>query len=148
MGLFDEARSVYEQALDAEPDNRQTLWEAAEVEIGQQQWDRAKPLLKRLTTLDPDFRYGDAYMAYGRTLFQLKEHKAAVAHLRQHLQHWSRPDAYLMLAEIAIANRDLQAARTHIETMIEQVESAPAFHFRKYQPCLKKGQTLLKTLPA
>ena len=147
MGQFQQARSVYEQALTTESKNRQMLWEAAEIENGLQQWTQAKPLLARLIELDPNFRYGDAYIAYGRALFQLGEYDAAAQHLKRHLHNWSRPDAYLMLAEVAIANQDPATARVHIETMIEQVESAPTFHYRKYQPCLRQGRILLKGLP-
>jgi hypothetical protein len=146
MGDREKAANAYLQALEKEPENPKALWGIASIEIDQKHWDVAAHYLKTLVKVQPDFAYGDASFSYGQVLFSIGDLAGAKAHLTQHFQSWSHPEAYLLMAKIHQQLGDIPDARETLETMIIKVKSSPPFQYRRNKKYVGQGERLLKTL--
>ncbi|MBE7385393.1 MAG: tetratricopeptide repeat protein [Leptolyngbya sp. SIO1E4] len=146
MRNLEAAEQAYSTALEREPDNVKALWGAACVAIDQQALDAARQHLKTLLSIQPEFSYGDASLAYGQVLYQMENFEAAQAHLQQHIKSWSHPPIYLMLAQIYQQQGDFAQARETLETMIIKIKSSTQFQYRKNQRFIRQGERLLAQL--
>ncbi|RCJ42686.1 hypothetical protein A6770_07345 [Nostoc minutum NIES-26] len=146
MGMFDKAEEAYKQALEKEADNFQALWGAALIDIKKKNFVNAQRHLQTLLNKDPNYKYGDASLAYGETLFALKELDTAKLHLAKHIKNWSHPEAYIVLAQILSQQGDNQTARSYLETMIAKVQGSSYFHYKRNRHSIGKAKKLLKTI--
>jgi hypothetical protein len=146
MGMFDKAEDAYKQALEKEADNTQALWGAAFIDIKKNNFVSAQKHLQILLKKDPDYKYGDASLAYGETLFALKEFDAAQLHLTKHIKNWSHPEAYIILSKICSQQGDIATARNYLETMITKVQGSSYFHYKRNRHLIGKAKKLLKNL--
>lgn len=146
LGERAHALAAYHQAIKKEPENLEALWGAATIELAHNNWKQASFLLQKLVGTNAEYKFGDASLAYCRVLFHLGDFNLAEYQLENHLKQWSHPDALLMMAEIKAHQENTLGACHLLETMISNVEGAPAFHHRKHQRQMKKGQRILKTL--
>jgi hypothetical protein len=146
MGIFDKAEIAYQQALEKEADNLQALWGAASIQIKNQKFVSAKEHLHTILKIAPDYKYGDASLMYGETLFTLKEYDPAKIHLEQHVKNWSHPQAYIILAKILFQQNETEAARSYLETMIAKVRGSSYYHFKRNRHFISQAEKLLKTL--
>ena len=140
------ALAAYHQALAKEPDNTQALWGVATIEIKSNHYQRAADCLHKLMSLKPDHKFGDASLAYCQALYKLGDFNAAEHQLDNHIRCWSHPEAFLIMAQIKVHQQNAPGARELLATMIANVSSSPAFHYRKHQHHIKQGQRLLKSL--
>ncbi|MGL4617645.1 hypothetical protein [Chroococcidiopsis sp.] len=81
-------------------------------------FELAKSYLQKLLQLAPDYQYGDAFLAYCKTLSALQDTEVAQLELKQHVKTWGQPEAYILLARILIQLGKTQEARNYFETMI------------------------------
>jgi hypothetical protein len=146
MGIFDRAEVAYKQALEKEANNSQALWGAAFIDIKNQKFASAKEYLQTLLKIEPEYKYGDASLSYGETLFALQELEAAKQHLEKHIKNWSHPEAYITLAKILAQQGDKQTARSYLETMITKIQGSSYFHYKRNRHFIGKAEKLLKTL--
>ncbi|BAY12733.1 tetratricopeptide repeat protein [Calothrix sp. NIES-2098] len=146
MGSYDKAEVAYNQALEKEPDNLQALWGAAFIAAKNHKFTSAKEYLHTILKIAPDYKYGDASLIYGETLFALQELDKAKIHLEQHIKNWSHPEAYLTLAKILSQQNDTQAARSYLETTIAKIRGSSYYHFKRNRHFISKAEKLLKTL--
>ncbi|OUL37474.1 hypothetical protein BV372_00445 [Nostoc sp. T09] len=146
IGSFDKAEVAYKQALEKEADNLQALWGAALIAVKNHKFASAKEHLQIILKIAPDYKYGDASLIYGETLFALKELDTAKIHLEQHIKNWSHPEAYITLAQILSQQSDTQAARSYLETMIAKIRGSSYYHFKRNRHFIGKAEKLLKTL--
>lgn len=146
MGNGDHALAAYQQALAREPNNVEALWGSTSIELENKNLDRAFMLLRCLMEIRPDFKYGDASLAYGQVLYELGDFNLAQQHLEAHLQQWSHPEAALLMAQIQAHQQNMPGACEVLETMIANVQGAPAFHYHKHRRQVAQGKRLLKTL--
>jgi len=143
---LDEAESAYKKALEKEPKNIYSLWGIAAIALQRQNYQDAKTNLQTIYNLEPDFKFGEASLAYGQTLYALQEWDLAKRHLEQDVKRWSHPDAYLMLATIEQQNQNIETATNYLETMLFKIKAAPAFHYRKNRHLIGKAEKMLRTL--
>lgn len=146
MGMFDKAETAYQQALEKEANNLQALWGAAFIDVKNQKFASAKEYLQTLLKTDPDYKYGDASLVYGETLFALQEFEAAKEHLEKHIKNWSHAQAYIMLAKIFTQQGDVEKARNYLETIIIKIKGSSYFHYKRNRHFIGKAEKLLKTL--
>lgn len=146
LAIFDRAQVAYKTALEKEPNNTQALWGAAFIDMQNKNFASAKLHLEKLVKLDPDYKYGEAFLAYGKTLVALEEWDAAKAHLENDVKRWSHPEAYIMLGTILAKEGDIQSARGYLETTIFRVRGSSYYHYRRNSHWVRKAQKLLKTL--
>ena len=146
MEQGDHALAAYRQALAQEPDNTDALWGSAIIELECQNSEQALLLLQRLMKLRPDYKFGDASLAYGKALFDSGDFNLAQLHLESHLKQWSHPEAALLMAKLQTHQQNTPGACQVLETMITNVQGSPDFHYRKHRQHVVQGKRLLKTL--
>lgn len=146
MKRADHALAAYQQALSKESDNVDALWGSAAIELTYKNSEQALPLLKRLIEIMPDYKFGDASLAYGKTLFDCGDFNLAQQHLESHLKQWSHPEAAILMAKLQTHHRNTPGACEVLETMITNVQGSPDFHYRKHRQHVVQGQRLLKSL--
>jgi len=143
---FERAANAYETALEKEPANDQALWGFARVALKQKNFEVAKTHLEKLLKIDPEYRQGDASLAYIETLLALQESDEAQTQLEEHLKYWRKSEAYLLLAEILAKKGEKQEARRHLQTMLHNLQGSPQYYYRQKQHLVRKGRKLLKAL--
>lgn len=146
VGERDKASAAYQQALEKESANPHALWGMALLEIDAKKFHSAKEYLQKLFQIEPDYKFGDASLAYGKMLFELQEWDAAKLHLERDIKQWSHPEASVMLATIYAKQGESKAAYNCLETMLFKVRSSPMYHYRRHQTSIKKAEKLLKAL--
>lgn len=146
IGDFDQAAQAYQQALEQEPSNPQALWGAASLAIRNKDFSNAKTHLQKLIQVDPEHKYGDASLAYGRVLLELGEFETAQSHLESHLRNWGTPEAYILMAKAQEQQGNSQHAREYLEKMIMKVRGAPPYHYRKNRHFVGQAEKMLKAL--
>ena len=146
MRNLDAAEQAYSNALEKEPDNIKALWGAACVSMDQQNLEAARQHLKTLFSIQPEFSYGDASLAYGQVLHQLEDFEEAQLHLKTHIKSWSHPEAYLMLAQIQQQQGEIDQAREMLETMIIKIKSSTQFQYRQNKRFVHQGERMLSQL--
>jgi hypothetical protein len=146
MGDLKEAQQAYQTALDKDPKHTNALWGMAQVALQNKTFDTAKTHLQTLLKIDPEARFGEASLLYGKALFELKEWPIVKPHLEHDIRQWSHPESSLMLATILIQDGEKESARDRLETMLARVEASPMYHHRKHQPTLRKAHKMLKGL--
>lgn len=146
LGNIEAAEAAYRTALEMEPKNVDVLWGTACLAMDRNDFVSARQSLQVLVGIQPDFSYGDASLAYGSVLHELKEFDAAREHLQTHVKSWSHPPAYLMLAEICREQGDNASARDTLERMIIKIKSSPPFQYRKKKKYIHQAEKVLKKL--
>ncbi|MBD2438019.1 tetratricopeptide repeat protein [Nostoc sp. FACHB-110] len=145
LGMFEQAETDYQQALENTADSLQPLWNEVFIDIQNQDFNSAQQYLQTILKIDPDYKYGDASLIYGETLFALGESAAAKQHLEKHIQTWSHPQAYITLAEILSQQGDVENACNYLETIIVKIKESSYFHYKRKQ-LISKAEKLLRTL--
>jgi len=140
------ALAAYQQALSREANNIEALWGCAVIELQNHHPELSVVWLQRLMTINPHFKYGDASLTYAHALYDLEKFEEAQQHLENHLREWSHPEAYLLMARIQSHKREFQEACRVLETMIQNVQNAPNFHYRQHQKQVAEGQRMLRRL--
>jgi hypothetical protein len=146
MGDRKSAQTAYTTALDKEQQNVNALWGLAQIAMDDKQYDVAKNYLTTLMAIDPEARFGEVSLLYGKARFELKEWAELKAHLKEDIRFWGHPESAVMLATILQQDKESDAARDCLESMIAKVEASPMYHHRRHQPTLRKARKLLKTL--
>ena len=146
IGDRSHALAAYGQALIKDADCIEALWGAALIELDSEQLERSRDLLQRLIALQPDYRFGEASLCYGRVLYALSELELAQQHCEWHLRQWSHPEASLMKAKLQKHQGNLAAARETLENMIAAVTASPAFYRRQHKCFVNEAQRLLASL--
>jgi hypothetical protein len=143
---FEEARDAYARALAKEPANLSALWGAGLVELHFKSYEAACAFFEKIMQLDPQFKFGDSSLAYAKTLIHLERTNEAIDHLEQHVKRWRTPEAVYLLATLyADAGRD-DEARSHLHTMLLDIDASPLSIARKQGAWRRRGRQLLKKL--
>jgi hypothetical protein len=146
MGKYDRALESYHEASSRERSNPHALWGCAIVEIHQQQFDLAAKLLKALLRQEPNYKSGAASLLYGKVLYELALWDKAKQQLTRNLARWGDPESSLLLAKIAIQDRELVIARGYLEQTIARLTTSPLANRRQHQQLIDRAEQLLKTL--
>lgn len=146
MAMLDKAADAYQQALEKEPKNPQALWGAAFVDMESKNYESAKERLETLLKIDPEYKYGEASLAYAQTLLALQEMDAVEVHLDKHLKYWGHPEAYIMMANLQAKQGKSQEARRYLETMLARVKGSTYYHYQRNRHLVKKAERLLSSL--
>ncbi|MBI1344867.1 tetratricopeptide repeat protein [bacterium] len=146
VGRWDQAKAAYEQALLKDPQSLPALWGAALVAVQQKHPADVKNFCQRILAVDPQYKFGDVSLAYGRGLQDLGDAAAARQHFEQHVKRWRHPEAvYLLACECRDAG-DIDAAREHIKSMLRDIHGSPTAIARKFGRWKSRGQKLLRQL--
>lgn len=146
MRLLDRAAAAFQTALEKEPKNIYALWGAAGVATDQKDYAKARESLQLVVKLEPDFKFGEATLAYSRTLLALNDWDAARSFLEKIPTNALHPEAQLMLASVLERQGDLDAARTHCQSVVDKIRSSPAFYRKKHHHLVNKAERMMRSL--
>lgn len=144
---FERAGDTYNSALAKEPDNLQALWGASLVDMRSQDFVTARQRLERLLKLDPEYKFGDVSLGYGKTLFELGDHRAAAEQLEKHIRRWRHPESLFLLATIYREEGRTNDAREHLHALLMDINSSPQAIARKHVFWKGRARKLLRSLP-
>ena len=146
MGKYDRALESYHEASSREGANLHALWGCALVEIHQQQFDRAAEHLKALLQQEPNYKSGSASFLYGKVLYELACWDKAKQQLVRDLDRWGHAESSLLLAQIAINDRQPVIARGYLENLLARLATSPLPNRRQHRQLLNRAEQLLKSL--
>ncbi len=146
VGRFAEAAEAYDKALAKEADNIQALW--ARGSRGSMPKSSPPPAhLEKGLAIDPKYKFGDMSLAYGRVLSELGEIDLAADHLDQHVSRWRHPEALYLLATLELDRGNPDAARTHLQGLLFDLNGSPQAIARKHSRWKGRATRLLKQIP-
>ena len=140
------AAASYERALAKEPKNLQALWGLALTEYDGRQYASARERLATIVAVDPNFKFGEAFLAYGRTLVALGDKDAAREHLAGGIKRWSYPEAHVLLAGLLIERGEVADARKLLESVVFDMRAGPEFNQRRNRRWVRQAQGMLSRL--
>ncbi|AFY71138.1 Tetratricopeptide TPR_1 repeat-containing protein [Thalassoporum mexicanum PCC 7367] len=143
LGLYIEAEESFAKALAKDPQDVHGIWGAAFLDMHNENYASAKDRLEKLLAIDPEYKFGDASLAYGKALVSLQDIEAAEAHLYKHVKSWAKPEAYYMLAKIKADKGEKEEARSLIDTMLHNLKGSPSYYYRRNQYLVRKANKLL-----
>jgi len=133
--------------LEKDPENIQALWGAAQVDWKQGDFETAAERLSKLLKIDPQYKFGDVSLAYGKTLRELGNLDEARAYLEGHIQRWRHPESLFLLATIEQENGNHTQAREHLLAILQDINASPKTLARKFGIWKSKARKMLKKLP-
>ncbi len=146
-GKYDKAGKAYAKALEKEPENCQALWGASLVDIEHKQFDSARTRLAKLLKIDPQYKFGDVSLAYGKVLSALHDSDAAIEHFEKHVKRWRHPEGLYRLATLQAERGESSEARKTLQAMLLDINSSPRTIARKYAVWKSKARKLFRKLP-
>jgi hypothetical protein len=146
VGLLDQADDAFQQALKKDSQNIQALWGAAQIASTQQRYADLKLQTRQILDKDPQYKFGDVSLAYGRALKELHEFDAARAHLEQHVKRWRHPEAMYLLAELCANQGDTRAARDTLQALVQDLNGSPISIARKHGRWKSRAKQMLRKL--
>ena len=145
-GMPARAQAAYRTALDSEPTNLQALWGTAQVNMQQSEFDAALEKLQQLIEIDPQYKFGDVSLAYGRALVETGRLEDAELHLKQHVRRWRHPEAMYLLAELMADRGGVVEARGQLEALILDIDGSPKGIARKHRRWKSRAHRRLQRL--
>ena len=145
-GQFERAGAAYSRALEKEPGNLTALWGAGLVEVHFKSYDAARVCFEKVLQEDPQFKFGDASLAYAKSLLSLQRTDEATAHLEKHVKRWRHPEGIYLLAQLHAQAGHYGEARSHLQSMLLEIDSSPLAIARKQGKWRRRGQQLLRKL--
>ncbi|MEL6439434.1 MAG: tetratricopeptide repeat protein [Cyanobacteria bacterium J06621_8] len=146
LGLYEEAKDAYQQALDKEPQNLKALWGLVLVEQEANNLECVKQYLQQILKIKPDYEYGDGELLYIKTLLELGEKETVEPLLLKCIKVWNKPEARLILAETYIEQNKIEEAKEILKKLIFSIRSSAKFHYKRNQHFEKKAMKILKNL--
>jgi len=146
-GKHQKAGEAYSQALEKEPENCQALWGASLVDIEQKNFQAARNHLEKLLEIDPQYKFGDVSLAFGKTLYQLRETEEAYEHFQKYVKRWRHPEGLYLLATLQLERGDNLEARNTLQAMLMDINGSPRAIARKFGIWKSRARKLLKKLP-
>lgn len=145
-GMLEEAASAYSKALAKEPQNLQALWGSAQVAAIQKRYADVRQLTRQILDKDPQYKFGDVSLAYGKALLELGETAEAASHFEQHVKRWRHPEAVYLLADLHAQQGNTQVAREHLQALLHDINGSPAAIARRYGRWKSRARQLLRKL--
>ena len=146
VGKWDDAEDAYHRALQKDPENVQALWGAALVAEHHRDFELVADLTKRILAKDPQYKFGDVSLAYGKALDEHGEPEAAREHLEQHIRRWRHPEGLYRLARLCEEDGDVDTAKQHLRALLQDLNASPTAIARKYGRWKSRARQMLKRL--
>lgn len=146
-GHNDRAGQAYREALEKDPKNTQALWGAAQVEMIRKNFAAAVELLDCILKIDPQYKFGDVSLAYGKALHELGRRDEAFTHLEAHVRRWRHPEALFLLATIDAEKGNTREARTQLQGLLLDINGSPTAIARRQANWKSRARKLLRKLP-
>lgn len=144
-GDFAKAEPVLRQAvknIDDEPESR--YWLALTLE----KLGKAEESVKHLQPIvaeDPRYKFGEAYLAYARSLATAGQTEKALAAFRKVLDRSTFPEARVRYGLLLGENGNPDEARRQLEQAVREVRDLPKHNLRAARPFIRQAKTWLAT---
>lgn len=145
-GMLDQATDAYSRALAKEPQNLTALWGAAQVAAVQKRYSEVCLLTKMILDKDPQYKFGDVSLAYGKAKLELGDIAEATTHFEQHVRRWRHPEAVYLLADLHAQQGHTQVARDHLQALLHDINGSPAAIARRAGRWKSRARQLLRKL--
>lgn len=147
VGMLDDAASAYGRALAKEPMNLPALWGAAQVAAAQHRYTDVCQFTRQILDKDPQYKFGDVSLAFGRSTLELGQTETATEHLEKHVKRWRHPEAVYLLASLHAKQGNSQVARNHLQALMHDINGSPAAIARRHGRWKSRARQLMKKLP-
>ncbi len=147
QGKLDRAEASYRASLEREPADPDARAHLGQCLLRQKRWGEARPLLEGVCAENPNHDYGYSLMALAETLAGLGEIKAAVAVWEQVTATHSYARARVQLAELYLAEKQVEPARAHLQEVLNDAPHGPAFERKRERVWVRRARRLLRQLP-
>ncbi len=147
VGKHDRAKAAYAVALAKDGNNTQALWGAAQVDYQLKDYATSRDRLQKLLAIDPQYKFGDVSLLFGKALYQTGDRPSAKEHLEKHIVRWRHPEALFLLATIEAEAGNSDEARAHLQAMVMDINGCPRAIARKYGIWKSKARRMFKKLP-
>jgi len=146
-GKLEPACDSYAHALEKDDSNIQALWGAGLTDFGLRNFDSAHEHLVKLLDIDPQYKFGDVSLLFGKTLCAQGDVDKAQSHLESHIKRWRHPEALYALATLEADRGNDVVARSHLQAMLMDINGSPTAIARKHMAWKGKAQKMLRQLP-
>lgn len=147
VGRWQAAGAAYDRALKKDPENLPALWGAAQVAEQQKRYEDVAALTRRILDKDPQYKFGDVSLAYGKALDDQDQPEAARDHFEAHIKRWRHPEGLYRLACLCVDLGDPEAARQYLRSMLQDLNASPTAIARKHGRWKSRARQLLRKLP-
>jgi hypothetical protein len=148
VGRWGEARDAYAHALRKDPQNVQALWGTALVAEHEQDHGEAERCTRLVLNQDPQYKFGDVYLAHGKALAAGGQPEIAREHLERHIQRWRHPEALYHLAVLSRDAGEPDVARRHLRSLLQDLNASPPAIARRHGRWRSRARQMLRKLPA
>jgi hypothetical protein len=146
QGKLEKAEVCYRAALEREPSDIDTRAHLGQCLLRQRKLVEARPLLEGVVKENPKHDYGYSQMALAETLTALGETDAAMEIWKQVTENHSYPRAKVQLAELYIAKKQMDIARTELKDVIADDQHAPTYQRKRDRVWVRRARSLMKGL--
>lgn len=146
MDKYERAEEAFEEAIKRDPVEVRALWGKAIIDLKNRKFQSAEDNLEVLLKKDPNYKYGEASLSLCRSLSLHEKKDKAKETLIEHLKKWNHPEARYMLAEIYIEEKSFEEAFKQLNTVKNDVRTAPHFYRRRQSKWYWKANKIIKDL--
>ena len=146
QGKLDKAEACYRAALEREPSDIDTRAHLGQCLLRQRKPAEARPWLEAVVQENPKHDYGYSQMALAETLAALGETNAAFAIWKQVTENHSYARAKVQLAELYLARKQPELARTELKDVIADDQHAPAYQRKRDRVWIRRARSLIRSL--
>ena len=141
-GKFVEAEKCYRAALERDPADIDTRAHLGQCLLRLKRPAEARPLLDAVCRENPKHDFGYSLMAYAETLTELNETDAALTIWQHVVENHSYPRAKVQLAELYIAKKQNDLARTELNDVVSDDAHAPTFQRKRDRVWVRRAKAL------
>ena len=146
QGKLTQAEAGYRAALERDPKDIDTRAHLGQCLLRQKRPQEARPLLEGVVAENPKHDYGHTLMALAETLTALGEIDAARQTWLRVTAGNSYPRAKVQLAELYLAQKQPNLARTELKDVVADDLHAPAFQRRRERVWVSRAKSLLRQI--
>ena len=146
QGKLEKAEVCYHAALERDSEDIDTRAHLGQCLLRQKRAAEARPLLEGVIAENPKHDYGYTMMALAETLAALGETDAALKMWQQVTVEHSYARAKVQLAELYLANKQPELARTELKDVVTDDAHAPAFQRKRDRIWVWRAKSLMRKL--
>jgi tetratricopeptide (TPR) repeat protein len=145
-GKLDKAEACYRAALERDPQDLDTRAHLGQCLLRARRPAEARPLLEGVVAENPKHDYSHTQMALAETLTALGETDAALKIWQQVTENHFYPRAKVQLAELYLARKQPDLARTELNDVVSDDVHAPAFQRKRDRVWIRRAKSLMRKL--
>lgn len=144
QGKLAQAEKCYRAALERDSQDIDTRAHLGQCLLRQKRASEARPLLEGVIAENPKHDYGYSMMALAETLSAVGENDSALKIWKQVTENHSYPRAKVQLAELHLADNQLDLARSELKEVLDDDVHAPTFQRKRDRVWIKRAKGLMR----